>query len=84
MNYIFRMIRGGSFADYARYVRSGQRYRVTQDRRDFDVGFRLARTKALHSYPLTLEQNEAAKRAELINQIKVLKNELSKLERMLK
>jgi formylglycine-generating enzyme required for sulfatase activity len=45
MNYIFRIIRGGSFASYARLVRSGRRYDVNQDLRNRNVGFRLVRRK---------------------------------------
>lgn len=39
-----RVIRGGSFASSAKFVRSGQRYGVTRGYRNRYVGFRLART----------------------------------------
>ncbi len=77
----YRVFRGGGWNYGAKYLRSAQRSLVTPDSVFHDLGFRLARTKALHSNPFTLE---AAKRAEVLRQIKVIRGNLTKLERLLK
>ncbi len=51
----YRVIRGGSWYDVADHCRSAFRdYWNDPADRDRDLGFRLARTGALHSYPFTL------------------------------
>lgn len=79
----YRVLRGGGWANFAQYVRSAYRYRGTPGDRRSDVGFRLVRTKALHSNPVTLD-SESAKRDEALREINKIRAKLSKLERLLK
>ena len=41
----YRVIRGGSWNDSPRFLRSANRFRITPGDRDYYLGFRLARSK---------------------------------------
>ncbi|MCP4698523.1 MAG: formylglycine-generating enzyme family protein [Gammaproteobacteria bacterium] len=55
-----RVIRGGSWDITARICRSAMRGRNDPGGRDSSLGFRLARTGPLHSYPFTLDKKDFA------------------------
>ena len=82
----YRVIRGGSWVDYAQYLRSAYRnYALPGYRNDY-VGFRLCRERkeCIQKNKREVSQSESAKRAEALRQIRVIRKKLSKLEEFLK
>ena len=81
-----RVFRGGGWADLAVYCRSAYRSGNSPSWRNLDLGFRLVRTSrnTLPSHTLTLSPSEAAKRAEALRQIRVIRRKLTQLEELLK
>lgn len=78
-----RVLRGGSWFSDPVVLRSAVRIIDPPHYYSGSVGFRLLRTKSLHSNPITLDSSESAKRDEARKHIKVIRSRLRKLEEIL-